>query len=152
MREYSDTKCAMQPYLGPDLSTMTSAPLNVVSVFCSRLFNKPFMTLVSPLKTGCTLRILPWVGRPGLSGSRRAGRLGWQNLHSWLITVAGPVALAVQKCFVKNAVRANTEESYLSFIHSGAGFIFSCDKTAELAYSPLSKSSWWAWVFPGKQK
>lgn len=101
--------------------------------------------------------IRPWDGWPGLAAAIRAGRLGWQNLHAWLITailrhMAGPVALAMQKYFVVTAVRADIEEGSLYFICSKAGFNFSCDRPAALACSFMSNSSGQAWVSSRKQK
>lgn len=47
----------------------------------------------------------------------------------------GPAALAMQKCLVLRAVRADIEEGYLYFIHNKAGLDFSCDRPAALVCS-----------------
>lgn len=144
------------------VSALCVASCNVVSVFSSSLFTEPFMTVVSPLKFGCMLRQHSQAFCPGMDDLNwqlllKAGRLGWQNLHAWLITVilrhrAGPVALAMQKCFVVTAVRADIEEGSLYFLYSKAGFHFSCDRPAALARCFMSNSSWQAWESSGKQK
>jgi len=54
---------------------------------------------------------------------------------------AGPAALAMQKCFVVNAIKADVEEGSLYFFHSKAGFNFSFERPAALACFFMSNSS-----------